>query len=235
MPRNPRHATTPDPDSPPDSYDPTGMCPRCGRHSNFELATSFPLIVDAARDDWSSVPAKVIVEEVTVLRCRACGEGTAIIEQRQDNETDLVFRGVFWWPIGSSSSLDPSVPVALQELHAKGFRCVAAGVPEAAGVMFRRCLEGIVREKGSVAAIQVLNDPRGLGGALKVMTSDQTLDQNLSEWANEIRLGGNAGGHYNPGDDLTDSEARNLARFIEQLFTYLFEMPAKVTRARKKP
>lgn len=234
IPRNPRHATTPDPDSAPDSYDPTGMCPRCGRHSNFEHANTFPLIVERTQADWSSVPAYVVVEDVTVLRCRACGEGTAVIEQRQEDQPDLIFRGVFWWPITAPFTLDASIPVELQDLHAKGFRCLAAGVPEAAGVMFRRCLEGIVREKGSALAIQALDNPRqGLGGALTVMANEGTLDPNLSQWAKEVRLGGNAGGHYRPGDDLTDSEARSLAKFIEQIFTYLFEMPARVKRARQ--
>lgn len=38
--------STPNPDTPPDSWDPTGVCPRCGRTSNFRSLASLPVTFD---------------------------------------------------------------------------------------------------------------------------------------------------------------------------------------------
>ena len=37
---------TPNPDTPPDSYDPTGVCARCGRASNFRSLGDVPVTFD---------------------------------------------------------------------------------------------------------------------------------------------------------------------------------------------
>jgi Domain of unknown function (DUF4145) len=95
--------------------------------------------------------------------------------------------------------------------------------PSAAGVMYRRCLEGIVRDKGSQQAIAILDNPRGgLKSALDEMASDTSLHPELAKWAGKVRLSGNTGGHFKPGNDLSDEDARDLSRFVAALFQYLY-------------
>jgi len=236
IPRRAAKATKPEPDTLPDTHDPTGPCPRCGRHSSFELIAWTPLVVEAGIEDWDRVGIGQASEGVAVLRCRGCHEGTAVIEEVKGTSHEFRYSGVFWWPLPRSSTLDAIIPESLRKLFADADKCLAANVPDAAGVMFRRCLEGIVRDKGSQQAIATLDAVNGgLAKALKEMSTDGTLHPTLSQWAKTVRLGGNTGGHYSPGDELDATQARDLGKFVDQLFNYLYVMPAKVQAAQQTP
>jgi hypothetical protein len=65
------------------------------------------------------------------------------------------------------------------------------------------------------------------------MADEGALDRSLAEWAKEVRLGGNLGGHFDVADDVTPDEGENLARLLREILRYLYEMHARVTRSRK--
>jgi len=98
--------------------------------------------------------------------------------------------------------------------------------------MFRRSLEAIIREKGSPAAVKALEDVN-LAKGLRVMADEKALDPSLADWAKELRLAGNAGGHYDPMNDVTPDEAEVASKLLRSILTYLYEMPAKLRRARQ--
>jgi hypothetical protein len=106
-----------------------------------------------------------------------------------------------------------------------------AHAPRAAAVMFRRTLEAVVRSSGSANAVETL-DKKNLAAALSVMAAEHTLDPALAQWAKELRLVGNLGGHFDPLDDVQMDEAEEMSRLARGLFTYLYEMPAKLARSR---
>jgi hypothetical protein len=66
------------------------------------------------------------------------------------------------------------------------------------------------------------------------MADDHDLDGSLAEWAKEIRLTANAGAHFDPMEDVSQQEAEDLAHLTRQLLHYVFEMPAKLQRARSQ-
>jgi hypothetical protein len=109
------------------------------------------------------------------------------------------YRGIFWYPPASVASMSEAIPVSIRDAFAEGAKCLAVRAPRAAAVMFRRSLEAVVRDKGSAAAVKAMDDPNGsLYAGLKVMADEHTIDATLASWAKEIRLAGNAGGHFNP-------------------------------------
>jgi hypothetical protein len=232
----------PDPDSPPDSRDPGGPCPRCGRTSTFEKLGTLPLTFDqtvrvAERDGSLHFDAS---ERVTMLMCRGCNQCTAVVEERWigneaapagTGKSGLInYRGVFWYPPASVASLDEAIPKAIREAFAEGAKCLAVRAPRAAAVMFRRTLEAIVVDKGSDAAKKALD--KDLASGLQMMADEHVLDASLAGLAKEIRLAGNAGGHYEIFNDVTMEEASELSKLIRNLFLYLYEMPAKLKRQR---
>jgi hypothetical protein len=97
--------------------------------------------------------------------------------------------------------------------------------------MFRRTLEAVVRASGSVAAVKTLEE-KNLSAALKVLAAEHILDPSLAQWAAELRLTGNTGGHLDPLDTVEMTEAEEMSRLSRGLFTYLYEMPAKLARSR---
>jgi hypothetical protein len=71
------------PDTPPDSYDPTGVCPRCGLASNFRSLGSVPITFDtkvgAVGRDGSWDP--LVLERASVMQCMGCHQGTVVVEE----------------------------------------------------------------------------------------------------------------------------------------------------------
>jgi Domain of unknown function (DUF4145) len=187
-----RVGRTSNPDTPPDSTDPTGPCPRCGRVSNFEFIEGTPLVVKGHSEDWSRIGIGGEKQVVAVLRCMGCNEATAVIEDVELNSArgEVTYSGIFWWPLPASGALDPAIPQHLRDVYSDADKCLAVRVPAAAGVMFRRCLEGIVRDKGSQQTTAILGNPRGgLKKALDEMASDTSLHPELAKWAGQVRLG----------------------------------------------
>lgn len=126
------------------------------------------------------------------------------------------------------------MPEAIREAYLEGLRCQAVKAYNAAGVMFRRTLEGIIDDKGSPAAKVILasRGPGKIAKAIKQMSADGDLTRELADWANDIREVGNDGGHWDPGDQVTVDDAQALAGLIGGLFDYLFILPAKLSARR---
>jgi len=235
-------APTPNPDTPPDSADPTGVCPRCGRTSNFHnlghLPVTFKDGIVAIGRDGSREP--LVLEQVSALQCFGCGQATAVVEEEWigerrardgGNSGQISYRGIHWWPPPSAANLDPAIPAQVVDVFGEGLRCLSVRAPRAAAVMFRRSLEAVVRASGSAAAVKTLDD-KNLASALAVMAKEHALDPTLAQWAKELRLVGNVAGHVDPADNVDMSEAEEMSRLARGLFTYLYEMPARLARGR---
>ena len=230
-----------DPDTPPDSSDPSGRCPRCGRTSNFELLGELPVTFGSNvgyGPGGEYVPD--VLDRVSSLRCSGCGQASVVVEEQfigdhparegiQGGGTTR-FRGVHWWPSPGSADLDPAIPSTIREAFSEGLRALGARAPRAAAVMFRRTLEAIVEDRGSPAAKEELK--KNLAAGLKQMVVDGSLDSSLGEWASEIRLVGNAGAHFDPLDTVDQEEADALAEILRRLLEYVYEMPARIRRSR---
>ena len=181
------------------------------------------------------------LDRVASLRCAGCGQATVVVEEKWIGDHParegigsggtLSYRGIHWWPPPGATDLDESVPDALREGYAEALRALSVRAPRAAVVMLRRTVEGVVRDRGSSAAVEGLQ--RNLATGLRIMADEQALDPSLAEWAKEIRLTGNAGAHLDPLDDVDMAEAEALARLTRQLLHYVYELPAQLRRSRE--
>lgn len=229
------------PDTPPDTSDPAGPCPRCGRVSNFSVEGYSPVTFEGGVYEMADgTHERVDCERAAILECQGCHERVVVIEEKWvDNERwdsglrhggTINYRGVWWWPPPGVADLDPSIPTEIADAYREGVRAMWAKAPRAAAVMFRRTLEAIVKTSGSDAAKAAAG--KNLATGLSVMADEGALDRSLAEWAKEVRLGGNLGGHFDVNDDVTPEEADNLARLLREILRYLYEMPARVRRSR---
>lgn len=225
-------------DALPDSTEPNGPCPRCGRVSNFGRVGSLPLSFNSSvliGPDNKSM--RDHDEQVTVLGCPGCNQGVVVIEEKYvggraarsgGNSGVIQWRGIHWWPSPGMKATAPDIPAAVGEAMAEGTRCLAIQAPRAAVVMFRGALAEIVTDRGSATA----QGKHSLAGQLKQMGSEGALDNTLADWADHIRVIGNAGAHPNTLAPVSIKEAEELARLLASLLDYLYIMPAKVRRAR---
>lgn len=232
-----------DPDSPPDSFDPSGPCARCGRVANFTAIGSLPVTFSGSHlvgPGGGSQPDAI--DQATVLVCNGCSQGVVVVEEEWVGDHPrrhglgsggtVTWRGVHWWPPPGSADLDDAIPEALRGTFSEGQRALASKAPRAACVMFRATLEALVADRGSESARAAAT--RNLAGALGQMAEDGALDRSLAEWAREIRIVGNVGAHYSPEETVEQDEAEDLGRLLRQLLAYVYEMPAKIRRSRRQ-
>lgn len=188
------------PDSLPDSSDPSGPCPWCGRVSNFGVRSTFPL--NPQGDQQQGITA---LQRVSVLQCHGCGKGVAVIEDtywgetRHEGSGPISYRGFHWWPTPGGTPLSADVSPLVSGAFSEASRCLSAQAPNGAVAMLRTALTWIVEDKGSPAA----KDKADLKDKIKTMVSEGGLTTGLGEWADHVRLYGNAGVHPDKFGDVS--------------------------------
>lgn len=247
-PKGERGETLPEsnPETPPDSTDPTGTCPRCGQRSSFDVGPSHAVSFNASVQVMSAAAGGATVPEeldrATILLCRHCKQGVVVIEEEWIGDHparegikgggNVTWRGIHWWPAPGAGDLGDSIPKKLQDTFVEGVRSHGAKAPHAAAVMFRRTVEGIVRDKGNEAAVKQL-DNGDLPGALEHMHKASILDKTLYEWTLEIRALGNTGGHFDAFDNVSPEQADALLLAVRQLLRYVYEEPERMRHLRE--
>jgi hypothetical protein len=163
----------------------------------------------------------------------ACQQKSVIIEAEKGGQHGLTLE--LCWPTDRLVDLDPQVagvgglPQGIIEAYSEGVRCLSVQSPNAAAAMFRTTIAQIVQNKGSEAAKKknTLND------AIKQMVSDRALWEDFGDWADHVRLTGNAGAHGEKFDPVTMDQATELKTFIREIVNFLYVQPAR--RAAAKP
>lgn len=218
------------PDGLPGSRDPSGPCPRCGRISNFDVGQAMELRkqvpVRTGNHTYYKPP-----QQVTVLTCQGCGQGTVVIEQRAPGGPPGLgkWTPLHWWPAPGTAKDMADVPKNLAAAYQEGVRCVSVRAPHAAVAMFRNALAHIVQDKGSETAKKMPT----LNNAIKQMVADKTLFDAFGEWATHIRTVGNAGAHQESWEEIPLEDAQDLQKITLALIENLYIRPAELTRMQR--
>ena|GEM_PF-848623 len=217
----------------PDSTHQSGLCPRCGKQSSFEIKAISTVSYDdryAIKDDGSH--SLIGLDRVAVLLCRHCNQGTVVIEEKWIGDHpareragggDVFYRGIHWWPL-PESHLSKDIPEDIAGAFAEVSSTLHAQCPRAAVVMARRTLEAVTADKGEKQGNLIVR--------LKNLATNGILSSGLSEWAHEVRLLGNAGAHYDPLNQVSMEDASELVSFLRELLHHIYELPARLKRLR---
>jgi len=218
----------------PDSSRQSGLCPRCGKQSSFQVLGSLPVTYDGtvfvANPDGSR--EQVVLDQVTSLMCRHCNQGVAVVEEKWVGDHPahekagggtVHYRGIHWWPL-PEIQISSDIPAEIVGAFAEAMSALHANCPRASAVMARRTLEAITVDKGETQGV--------LYGRLRNLVTRGVLQPALADWAHEVRLVGNTGAHFDPINQVSMDDARDLVTFIRELLRYLYELPADLTRRR---
>ncbi|PKB64111.1 MAG: hypothetical protein BZY80_03825 [SAR202 cluster bacterium Io17-Chloro-G2] len=133
------------------------------------------------------------------------------------------YRGIHWWPL-PSTNLSPDIPDEVALAFAEAVSALHAHYPRASAVMARRTLEAVTVEQGETTGV--------LATRLRKLAESNLLEPTLADWATEVRLVGNIGGHFDPISDVSTEDAQQLISFTRVLLRYLYELPAELGRRR---
>jgi len=217
----------------PDSTHPNGLCPRCEKQSSFDLMGPLPLTFDGnyfVERDGQQTPS--FHQRAVVLICRNCRQGVAVLEEQWTGEHRSIERkgggtiwskGFHWWPL-AGGTLHGAVPAAIAGAYNEAALALSANCPRAAAVMARRTLEAIATDKGETSG--------DLAKRLANMAAKGLLHPTLTDWSKEVRLMGNIGAHFDPINDVSPEDARQLIDFIRELAKFLYVLPFELNARR---
>jgi len=232
----------PDPERLPDSTDPNGPCPRCGRIANFSV---FGTAEVTFRNDGTHLMerdgsfTRVATQRASILECHGCKDRIVVVEDelvgghRGGRSGNITWEGIYWWPTPGGQGLEAEVPDQVAEAYGEGVRCLSAGAPNGAVAMFRTAMTWIVNVRGSEAA-KAKGD---LKEKIRQMVADGGLSAPLGDWLDHVRLYGNAGVHPDLFGDVSLDEAKDVANLTHTLIELFFITPARIAKrqAERRP
>jgi Domain of unknown function (DUF4145) len=181
-------------------------CPHCLREVRFDVQAQF---------------MPVGGESHQLQQCQACH---GVVYRLADGHPGT--RTIAQWPLKGIRAANPSVPGPIAADWLEAHMCLTIGAFRGAAAMARRAVQGIAVEQGAKDG--------NLHAQLKELETKATLHPTMVEWADHIRLLGNVGAH--PGADgletVSEDEARDVVRFLDELLRWLYELPAETAAAR---
>lgn len=166
-----------------------------------------------------------------IYKCVICNKDTyfllcKVYLQNSGNRTfhEFPFSVPHQYPIPSvSSHLAILLSVRLATIEAE--KCFFAGAYNACGVMTRRAIHCVCKDKGAKG--------KGLFDQLKNLRDEHVITPSLWEWAEEIRVAGKIGAHPEWGD-LTREDAEHALKFLQETLKHVYVMPADLAAKRLK-
>jgi hypothetical protein len=219
-------------------------CPRCGSKSiTFDIKDA---LVYGSEYDW-----QMLLEMPCI--CRACHRFTVFFTKQEQYEHRDLFRDPKFLLKGDVNGNDyvrvegfvstkdraavsppEHLPPEIAAAFAEGSRCLSVSCPNAAGAMFRTCIDLATRSRLPEGESEGLTSKvrRDLGLRLPWLFAQNILPKDLEALSRCIREDGNDGAH---AASLTQEDAEDLIEFTQALLERLYTEPArlKIAEARR--
>jgi hypothetical protein len=218
-------------------------CPRCNsRQTTFDVRAANLLPEDRLRNRYP-------LEAYSI--CRHCRQGTIIVAVAPTGD---VARGLVQSSfLGTGSSLNDHakidgyislkdrgaapppehLPKDIESVFSEGARCLSVGCFNAAGTMFRLCVDLATKQRLPSGEGEGLNarTRRDLGLRLPWLFAHGLLPIELKELSTSIKEDGNDGAH---AGTLTREDAQDILDFTEALLERLYTEPARLRIAAER-
>jgi hypothetical protein len=173
-------------------------------------------------------PDQVHPEKISFYRCPSCGlpivlEQALIFFPHTDQGEWATTAQLY--PV-SDYLVNPAIPAVLQAALSEAIQTHEAGVHTAAAIMCRRTLDGFCAENGATK--------KNLAANLKELRDNGTINDQLYEWADALRLSGNEAAH-DVQVTFSAEDAQDLLDFTMAIldFTYSFRVKFEAFRMRR--
>lgn len=150
--------------------------------------------------------------ELSLIQCEFC-ESPSLVRQDEASEASPVEV----WPT-SRRTLHEGIPRTIRDGVIEAQKCYEAGAFLATAVMVRRAIEGFCAENG------VKN--KTLHRALRELVEREVIDVRLLEWADGLRILGNAGAHFTE-DVVSKQDASDALDLVEAMLDYVYVFSVK--------
>lgn len=157
-------------------------------------------------------------QKFTLCKCPECLSPLLV---EQDIILDMYPNDIDWGTVkkiypNNLFHINPVIPAKLQEALIECIQCFKGGANTATAIMCRRALEGFCTVKGI--------KEKGLEKSIKKMKDEGMINEQLYEWANQLRVVGNKAAH-NIESNFSSIDAKDILDFTIAIldFTYSFK------------
>lgn len=189
-------------------YEVFGVCRQCHRSTVFVLADS----VDA---DYKGVHKKGLLNIESAVNRFVRIEGIITLKDRAEVKAP------------------EHVPEAIENVFREGATCLKVACWNAAGTMFRLCIDLVTRGLLPEQQVEGLNQRtrRNLGLRLPWLFDNQLLPESLRELSTCVREDGNDGAH---AGTLSKEDAEDLLDFTRILLERIYTEPERIRQAAER-
>lgn len=217
-------------------------CPRCGsRHITFDVTAAKHYRIEYGWQYWyeafgicrncGRTTIFVLSESVNGNYDHAHKVGLLKVEGALNKYVDV--KGHI--SLKDSSSIDPPqfLPKEIESVFREGATCLAVGCYNAAGTMFRLCVDLSTRSMLPAEDVPGLNRKtrRDLGLRLPWLFENGFLPAALSDLSSCIKEDGNDGAH---AGNLSEADASDLLDFSVALLERIFTEPERLRLAKER-
>ena len=217
-------------------------CPRCST-----VNCTFDIFAKNVLDTTGGWRARYEI----FCRCRKCGKSTIFLASNRDFHTseyylegsnledgdgyinnDFDIEGYVNIKDFSNSGLPDYMPVNIETIFKEALVCISAECWNAAGAMFRLCID--IASKSKLPSEDTEPNAkirRSLGLRLDWMFKNGHIPIELAELADCIKEDGNDGAH---AGSLTRTDALDLRDFATELFERLYTFPKRLELAAER-
>jgi len=153
----------------------------------------------------------------SLCKCPQCALPILIEQEYQFDDKEETYWGIpkRLYP-GDLFHINPIIPDELKISLTESIKCFKANAYTATAIMCRRALEGFCLIKGV--------KEKNLATSIKKLKDDGIINEQLYDWANELRLAGNEAAH-NINNDVDSLVAKDILDFTIAIldFTYSFK------------
>jgi len=216
-------------------------CPRCGaKEMTFDLVGQLPVSV---RYDW-----QYWFEAFCI--CRSCNRSTTfVLSQKEISDKDEIKKGLAnlkravnqimtiesYISIKDTVSKKPPehIPENIAAVFREGAACMSIGCFNAAGTMFRLCIDLSTRAMLPAEEVEGLNSKvrRDLGLRLPWLFDNRILPDALRELSSCVKDDGNDGAHEGT---LKKEDAEDLLDFTYALLERIYTEPKRLQLAKER-
>jgi len=214
-------------------------CPRCGANKiTFDLVSAIKTRLEYSWQNWYEA----------FCICRQCRRSTVFVlaesvdgDYEYVHETGLVkipgavnpfvkIQGVITLKDKARFNPPEFIPPEIEAIFREGATCIAVGCNNAAGTMFRLCIDLITRSLLPEEEVEGLNyrTRRDLGLRLPWLFKNGLLPNALEDISTCVREDGNDGAHQGT---LTEEDAEDLLDFTSLLLERIYTEPERLKQA----
>lgn len=217
-------------------------CPRCrSRHITFDINAAQPIRIEHGWQNWYEAFGVCrqcgCTTIFTLSECAYNGHqyiekvGLLKVERALNNYVDV--RGHI--SLKDSASIPPPefLPKEIEAVFSEGTTCLAVGCYNAAGTMFRLCVDLATRSMLPTEDVTGLNAKtrRDLGLRLPWLFTNKHLSESLKELSSCIKEDGNDGAH---AGNLSEADASDLLDFSTALLERIYTEPERLRLAKER-